>query len=103
MNMVRITDVITNEYSDFLSFCSASGKTYISELTNIDFVAFRTSTGQTREYVKTIKSMLNDPATLTIKDIDSAVSNQIEVKQKKAAAQDHHSIVSVEVDEKRVC
>ena len=40
MDRVRIADVITTEYSDFLSFCSASGKIFISELTNVDFVAF---------------------------------------------------------------
>lgn len=33
MDRVRIADVITAEYSDFLSFCSASGKIFISELT----------------------------------------------------------------------
>ena len=32
MDRVRIADVITAEYSDFLSFCSASGKIFISEL-----------------------------------------------------------------------
>lgn len=50
MDRVRIADVITTEYSDFLSFCSASGKIFISELTNVDFVAFRTSSGQSRDY-----------------------------------------------------
>lgn len=45
MDRVRIADVITTEYSDFLSFCSVSGKIFISELTNVDFVAFRTSSG----------------------------------------------------------
>ena len=54
MDRVRIADVITTEYSDFLSFCSASGKIFISELTNVDFVAFRTSSGQSRDYIKSI-------------------------------------------------
>lgn len=35
MDRVRIADVITAEYSDFLSFCSASGKIFISELINV--------------------------------------------------------------------
>ena len=52
MDRVRIADVITAEYSDFLFFCSASGKIFISELTNVDFVAFRTSSGQSRDYIK---------------------------------------------------
>ena len=61
MDRVRIADVITTEYSDFLSFCSASGKIFISELTNVDFVAFRTSSGQSRDYIKLIRAMLNNP------------------------------------------
>ena len=57
MDRVRIADVITTEYSDFLSFCSASGKIFISELTNVDFVAFRTSSGQSRDYIKSIRAI----------------------------------------------
>ena len=60
MAKVRITDVITTEYSDFLSFCSVSGKVYVSELTNVDFVAFRTSSGQSRDYIKAIRAIVID-------------------------------------------
>lgn len=66
MDRVRIADVITTEYSDFLSFCSASGKIFISELTNVDFVAFRTSSGQSRDYIKSIRAMLDNPVVATI-------------------------------------
>ena len=66
MDRVRIADVITTEYSDFLSFCSASGKIFISELTNVDFVAFRTSSGQSRDYMKSIRAMLDNPVVATI-------------------------------------
>ena len=66
MDRVRIADVITTEYSDFLSFCSASGKIFISELTNVDFVAFRTSYGQSRDYMKSIRAMLDNPVVATI-------------------------------------
>lgn len=65
MDRVRIADVITTEYSDFLSFCSASGKIFISELTNVDFVAFRTSSGQSRDYIKSIRAMLDNPVVAT--------------------------------------
>ena len=65
MDRVRIADVITPEYSDFLSFCSASGKIFISELTNVDFVAFRTSSGQSRDYIKSIRAMLDNPVVAT--------------------------------------
>lgn len=56
-NTVKITDIITTEYADFLSYCSASGKVFTSELTNVDYVAFRTSSGQSREYIKTISTL----------------------------------------------
>ena len=46
-----ISDVIPSEYSSLLLFCSESGKVLISELTNIDFVAFRSIYGLSKEYV----------------------------------------------------
>lgn len=61
MGQVRISDIITSEYSDFLSYCSSSGKNFISDLTKVDFVAFRTISGQTREYIEKIKTMLTNP------------------------------------------
>ena len=54
---VRIADVITTEYSDFLSFCSASGKIFISELTNVDFVAFSFREG--KHYCRTGRKKFN--------------------------------------------
>ena len=71
MDRVRIADVITTEYSDFLSFCSASGKIFISELTNVDFVAFRTSSGQSRDYIKSIRAMLDNPVVAATTEVDA--------------------------------
>lgn len=71
MDRVRIADVITTEYSDFLSFCSASGKIFISELTNVDFVAFRTSSGQSRDYIKSIRAMLDNPVVVAATEVDA--------------------------------
>lgn len=71
MDRVRIADVITTEYSDFLSFCSASGKIFISELTNVDFVAFRTSSGQSRDYIKSIRAMLDNPVVVATTEVDA--------------------------------
>lgn len=71
MDRVRIADAITTEYSDFLSFCSASGKIFISELTNVDFVAFRTSSGQSRDYIKSIRAMLDNPVVVASTEVDA--------------------------------
>lgn len=62
--LIKITDVISNEYKDFLSYCATSEKIFISDLNNVDLVAFRTYSGQTREYVKNIKMILENPVLL---------------------------------------
>ena len=73
---VKIKDVITTEYGDFLSYCETSGKVFIEELTNVDFIAFRTISGQSREYIQTIKKKLEEmkvPPKIsdTVSNIDS--------------------------------
>lgn len=80
MDRVRIADVITTEYSDFLSFCSASGKIFISELTNVDFVAFRTSSGQSRDYIKLIRAMLDSPVVVATTEVDAVQKSSESVK-----------------------
>lgn len=61
---IKIADVITSEYSDFLSYCAAAGKVFISELSNVDFVAFRASSGKTRDYIRAIRTQLDNPVVL---------------------------------------
>ena len=80
MDRVRIADVITTEYSDFLSFCSASGKIFISELTNVDFAAFRTSSGQSRDYIKLIRAMLDSPVVAATTEVDAVQKSSESVK-----------------------
>ena len=72
MDRVRIADVISTEYSDFLSFCSRSGKMFISELTTVDFVAFRTSSGQSRDYIASIRALLDNPVVAATTEVDIA-------------------------------
>ena len=71
-NEIRIDDVITSEYSDFLSYCSSASKVFISELSNIDFVAFRTSFGKTREYVNKIRKVLDNASQVSDCQEDSS-------------------------------
>ncbi len=81
-NLIKITDIITTEYADFLSYCATSGKTFTSELTNVDYVAFRTSSGQSREYIKTIRNMIENPViiTLSLPDNNTSSASQDEFK-----------------------
>lgn len=84
-NSVKITDVITSKYADFLSFCAASGKVFTSDLTNVDYVAFRTSSGQTREYIKSIKTQIENSVTVIITSLSDTedLPSQCETKEEK--------------------
>ena len=55
----KIEDALTTEYADFLRYCEQSGKVFITELTNLDFVAFRSLTGTSRETISRIKHLLD--------------------------------------------
>lgn len=58
MSQARISDIISTEYADFISYCASAGKTFVSDLTNIDYVAFRSSSNRSRDYIDEIKGML---------------------------------------------
>ena len=55
----KIEDALTTEYADFLRYCEQSGKVFITELTNLDFVAFRSLTGTSRETISRIRHLLD--------------------------------------------
>lgn len=57
-NSIKIEDVLTTEYADFLEFCSVSGKVFVSELTSVDYIAFRSSYGQSKDRINIIKKLL---------------------------------------------
>ena len=77
---VKIKDVITIEYEDFLSYCAASGKEYAEEITNVDFVAFRTISGRSREYIQAIKNKLGNHE-IAVKTPDTV--DRVELKKKQ--------------------
>ena len=77
---VKIKDVITIEYEDFLSYCAASGKEYAEEITNVDFVAFRTISGRSREYIQAIKNKLGNHE-IAVKTPDTV--DRVELKKSK--------------------
>ena len=55
----KIEDALGTEYADFLRYCDQSGKVFITELTNLDFVAFRSLTGASRETISSIRTLLD--------------------------------------------
>ena len=81
MDQIKITDLISTEYSDFLDYCSAAGKTFVSELTNVDFVAFRASSGRSRDYIKAIREMLEHPVVISATETRSTTTDSIDNDQ----------------------
>ena len=66
-NRVKITDILKTEYPDFCAYCEGSGKEFVTELSNIDFVAFRTRMQKSREYIVQLKAVI-DKALLGFED-----------------------------------
>ena len=81
MDQIKITDLISTEYSDFLDYCSAAGKTFVSELTNVDLVAFRASSGRSRDYIKAIREMLEHPVVISATETRSTTTDSIDNDQ----------------------
>lgn len=55
----KIEDALATEYADFLKYCETSGKVFISDLSNLDFVAFRSLTGTSRDKIAEIRRALD--------------------------------------------
>ena len=114
-NAIKIIDVLSSEYSDFLDYCASSGKVFTYEIKNVDFVAFRASSGRTRDYIKIIRSIIENPdvarqeqisesRTLALSSNDCALENSysnscLDENGKSGADQDYaQSSVEVPVE-----
>ena len=78
---ISVSDIITTQYSDFLSYCEEAGKVFVSDLTNVDFVAFRSRYGRSREYVAELKKLLATPVISVAESIEIAPSEKNEAKE----------------------
>lgn len=96
---VRISDILKTEYRDFVDFCSASSKLFVYELTGIDYVAFRTSYGRSREYVSEIRKLIENYSSNqeSVSTLNQKVTSTIE-KEMSSEPTDA-SCVETEVDE----
>lgn len=54
----RIADIIPSDYWDFLSYCDDARKVFVSDLNTVDFIAFRSISGQNKDYIRKIKDIL---------------------------------------------
>ena len=79
-NSLKIRDIIPREYSDFLDYCSVSGKLFVNEVTPVDFVAFRTQAGCTRDYIAEIRGLLDAGVVLLteIAEDENAIENDVD-------------------------
>lgn len=73
---VRICDILKTEYPDFCAYCESSGKVFVSELSNIDFVAFRTRMEKSREYITQLKAYIETAILSFESDIESSADNE---------------------------
>lgn len=56
----KVSDVLTAEYADFLSYCDVSGKVFVSDLTESDFLVFCARYNKPLEYGNSIKALIDD-------------------------------------------
>lgn len=58
--MLTIKEILGNQYSDFMKYCTESEKKYPVDIFPFDYVAFRVQNGVSRDYVNEIKNKLNN-------------------------------------------
>lgn len=56
----RISEIPTSEYEDFKRYCDIAGKIFLDELTSVDYVAYRSQYGRSREEIKMLRLLLED-------------------------------------------
>lgn len=57
---MKLCEILKNEYLDFQEFCSRAEKVFPSDLSNADFIAFRTQYGVDRCYIAEVKERINN-------------------------------------------
>lgn len=57
--MKTIKEILGDQYSDFMEYCTTSEKSYPSDISPSDYVAFRVQYRVSREYVNGIKDKIN--------------------------------------------
>ncbi len=94
---VKICDIFKIEYPDFYAYCESSGKVFVSELSNIDFVAFRTRMEKSREYIAQLKAFI-DEALLKFEDNNKRLvdNDAVDLPEKKEDNQVVERLHSVE-------
>lgn len=57
--MKTIKEILGDQYTDFMEYCTTSEKSYPSDISPSDYVAFRVQYRVSREYVNGIKDKIN--------------------------------------------
>lgn len=55
---IKITDIISIEYEDFLMYCNNVGKMFSDEITPVDYVAYRSRYGRDKSEVKQLRTLI---------------------------------------------
>lgn len=57
---VKISEILTIEYKDFQRYCDIAGKVFRDELTSVDYVAYRSQYGRTRDEIKILRTLIEE-------------------------------------------
>lgn len=82
---VKVTDALTTEYEDFGRYCEIAGKVYCDELTPVDFIAYRSQYGRSRDDIKALKNLLENAPCMSkesVKEDNSLKASAIDQEQR---------------------
>lgn len=71
---VKIADILSSQYSDFIEYCQNAGKEFRDELTSVDFVAYRSQSGTSRERISQLRELLYSFHATSDTDCDEALN-----------------------------
>lgn len=57
---IKISEILTSEYMDFQKYCNITGKVFCDELTAVDYVAYRSQYGHTRDEIKLLRALIEN-------------------------------------------
>ena len=100
---LKVKDVIPKRYSDFVDYCQNAGIICISEISPVDYVAFRTISGQSRLYINEIKSIVENPSLKQIaenpsdaNDVESITAEVPMLEKGQTASEVNNSEIGLE-------
>ena len=101
---IKIADIIPNEYQDFLSYCTIAGKVFTSDITAVDYVAYRSQFGREKSDVRKLREMIAAGGVLDKNDdversADSSALKHL-ISDESSVKSDGQTLVTTQEDER---